>query len=186
MNWIVPRVRNVRKILPYLLYGTVLGGLYGMMHDQISYTISREYFTDFKFHQFRYADFHLPERLFVGIIGFLATWWVGFFAGWFLGRIRFFSDDFTTAHRDMLQGFTIIFCCAVGAGILGGVVGYLNFYVFDAQEFMGFEKQFSGTTLKRFAIVGTIHNSGYAGGLAGFIVAIFLLKRKMKKSLSDV
>ena len=74
MKWIVPRVRNVRRILPYLLFGALLGGLYGMLHDQISYTISREYFTDFKFHQFRYADFHLPERLYVGIIGFLATW----------------------------------------------------------------------------------------------------------------
>lgn len=186
MKWIVPRVRNVRRILPYLLFGALLGGLYGMLHDQISYTISREYFTDFKFHQFRYADFHLAERLYVGIIGFLATWWVGLFFGWFLARIRFNSDDLQTARHDILQGFAIIFCFAIGAGMLGGVAGYLNFYVFDSQEFLGFENQFSGTTLKRFAIVGTIHNFGYAGGLIGLIVAVFLLKRKMKQRLSDV
>ena len=40
--------------------GAVLAGCYGALHDQISYTISPEYFTKVKFEQFRYADFGWP------------------------------------------------------------------------------------------------------------------------------
>ncbi len=37
-------------------------GLFGAVHDQISYTLSYEYFTRFKFHQFHLVDSPLPER----------------------------------------------------------------------------------------------------------------------------
>ena len=180
MNWVYPKVRNVRKILPYLFYGALIGGMYGAIHDQISYTISKEYFTEFKFHQFHYADFNLSNRHFVGIIGFLATWWVGMICGWFLARIRFFSDNLNSANRDILKGFLLIFYFALSAGIVGGVVGYFNSYVLNIQEFLGWENQFSGTIFKRFVVVGMIHNFGYIGGLLGLIISIYSLKRKMK------
>src|SRR5580700_8579924 len=68
------------------LLGAVVAGMYGALHDQISYSISPEYFTKLKFRQFSYADFGWPHRVFASEVGFLATWWVGLFAGWFLAR----------------------------------------------------------------------------------------------------
>lgn len=70
--------------LGYALMGALIAGLYGTVHDQITYSISLEYFTRLKFAQFHYAEFGLPPRVFVAAIGFLATWWVGFIAGWFI------------------------------------------------------------------------------------------------------
>ena len=75
-------------MLGYALMGALIAGLYGVVHDQITYSMSPEYFTRVKFFQFHYADFGLPPRSFVAEIGFLATWWVGLIAGWFLGARR--------------------------------------------------------------------------------------------------
>jgi len=58
----------------YSLVGAVMASVYGVMHDQFTYSISPEYFTRLKFLQFQYADFGLPARFFVAEIGFLATW----------------------------------------------------------------------------------------------------------------
>ena len=86
-------------MLGYAGLGAVLAGLYGILHDEITYTISPEYFTRLKFYQFDYADFGLPPRVLVAEIGFLATWWVGFFAAWFLARL-----PFRRSHRDWRFG----------------------------------------------------------------------------------
>ena len=67
--------------------GALIAGLYGIVHDQVTFTLSADYFYRLKFVQFRFADFGLPVRVFVGIIGFLATWWVGLIAGWLLARV---------------------------------------------------------------------------------------------------
>ncbi len=38
-----------------VFFAILLSGLYGIIHDQISYTVSPEYFTKFKFQQFGIA-----------------------------------------------------------------------------------------------------------------------------------
>ncbi|MBN2803694.1 MAG: hypothetical protein JXR91_11405 [Deltaproteobacteria bacterium] len=177
-----PQVRNWRRIALYVLLGGIIGGLYGAVHDQISYTVSPEYFTAFKFYQFHYADFGLPNRVFVGIIGFLATWWVGALAGWFLARIRFNSDNLSTARRDIWRGFLIVLYCAVLALFIGGIVGYIRVNYYPLTEFMGWENELSGDVLQRFAVVGIIHNTSYIGGVVGLITATVLLRLKMKRS----
>ena len=56
------------------LVGALVGGIYGIVHDQVTYTISPEYFTKMKFNQFYYANYGFSDRIFAGTIGFLATW----------------------------------------------------------------------------------------------------------------
>ena len=46
-------------MLGYAVIGALIAGLYGVVHDQITYSMSPEYFTRLKFFQFRYADFGL-------------------------------------------------------------------------------------------------------------------------------
>ena len=47
-----PRLR----CLPVLLvFGCVIAGVYGALHDQISFTVSPDYFFAFKFHQFQHC-----------------------------------------------------------------------------------------------------------------------------------
>jgi hypothetical protein len=76
-----------RKAVLLAMVGALIAGCFGILHDQVTYTISPEYFTRMKFGQFRSADFGFSERIFVAEIGFLATWWVGLVVTWFLARI---------------------------------------------------------------------------------------------------
>ena len=60
-----------------IVLATLLAGIYGSLHDQVTYSISSEYFTIFKFDQFGFQDWgNNNPRLTTAIIGFLATWWV--------------------------------------------------------------------------------------------------------------
>ena len=69
-----------QKILVYLVFiavAIVAAGLYGVLHNQISYTVSPEYFTRFKFVQFGLTELELPERVRASMVGFQASWWMG-------------------------------------------------------------------------------------------------------------
>src|SRR5262245_2708964 len=82
----IPR-RRLPAMLGITLLGAAVGGVYGALHDQLSYTISPEYFTKLKFAQFAYADFGWPHRVLAAEVGFLATAGVGLIAGWVLARV---------------------------------------------------------------------------------------------------
>jgi hypothetical protein len=85
----------LKKYLVLLLIialSPLIAGLYGSIHDQLTYTISPEYYTKFKFYQFGLYDIgneaHLPHpRTAVAVVGFLATWWMGLPIGAVLGAV---------------------------------------------------------------------------------------------------
>jgi hypothetical protein len=59
MPLLYPRVKLSH--LPLMAWigvqGVLIAGVYGILHDQITFTISPEYFTEFKSAQFPYVDF---------------------------------------------------------------------------------------------------------------------------------
>src|SRR4051812_43372696 len=107
MNPLYPRIalRNLPLMFGISFAGALIAGAYGILHDQVTYTLSEEYFTKFKAVQFRWADLGWPRRVFVSEVGFLATWWVGFIAGWFLARVTVPYVPRTIALRRCFAGF---------------------------------------------------------------------------------
>src|SRR5438105_15809064 len=92
----------MKKFAVYLLNVllAVLGaGLYGVVHNQISYTVAPEYFTKFKFRQFGFVATPLPERVRASMVGFLASWWMGIPIGLLVGAAGFIHPG----HRRMLR-----------------------------------------------------------------------------------
>ena len=59
-----------------LMVGCLFAGLYGIIHNQISYTVSPEYFHAFKFQQFNIPP-SLQNRIGASIVGWGASWWMG-------------------------------------------------------------------------------------------------------------
>ena len=156
----------------YALLGACIAGVYGIIHDQVTYTISFEYYTRVKFRQFTYADFGLPPRVFVGTIGFLATWWVGLFVGWFQARILVPTTVPARVKVHVWRGIAMVFATAV----IGGVVGWLwaewTLSAKDTIWLVDWEFHFGLEHPRAFYRVACIHNGGYLGALVGFILAL--------------
>jgi hypothetical protein len=177
MNILYPKIRIVwlPAMIGYAVVGAFLAGFYGILHDQVTYSISREYFTHLKFVQFHYADFGLPPRVFVAEIGFLASWWVGFFAAWFIARITVPSFPRASALRHSAHGFLIILVFAFAASIVGNVLGIMH-----GSDYSGWENVALTPgilDLPSFVRVAYIHNASYLGGLIGLAAAIIYLRK---------
>lgn len=72
-----------------LFFAIVIAAIYGMLHNQISYTFSEEYFTQFKFKQFGIPWAYETPRLGAAYVGALATWRMGIIVFIILGLLGF-------------------------------------------------------------------------------------------------
>ncbi len=163
----------LRKAARLSLTGALFAGTFGIFHDQITYTISPEYFTRLKFDQFRAAEFGFPTRVFVAEIGFLATWWVGLIAAWFLARLAL--PKFESPGKRVMKAMAVI----VGITILSAFIGYFVGPALlenrpdwrDALDSMGV----ADTTA--FNRVAAIHLGSYAGAFLGWIAMMVKFSR---------
>jgi hypothetical protein len=188
MSVIYPKFRPdlLRVMLGYAAMGAVLAGAFGILHDQVTYTISPEYFTSLKFAQFHYADFGLPHRLFVMEIGFLATWWVGFFGGWFLARAAVPFLPLPQARVHCFRGFGIILACAFTGSLVGCGLGLLRAPTADRSAWQSFVTARGIIDLPSFVQVAYIHNASYMGALAGLIIALLYLRRVKQRNIASL
>ena len=164
----------MKKLFTYgliVLLPVLLAGLYGMVHNQISYTVSPEYFTKFKFWQFNLVNSPLPDRARAAIVGFLAAWWMGIPIGLLVGAAGFMHRG----HRRMLRitlwsmlitvGFTLLF------GLGGLLYGYCQTKDINVADYDNWYIPENVTDLRRFLCAGYMHNSSYLGGVAAILVA---------------
>jgi hypothetical protein len=164
----------MKKLLVYgliVVLAVFAAGLFGVVHNQISYTVAPEYFTRFKFRQFALTDSPLPERVRASMVGFLASWWMGIPIGLLVGAAGFIHHG----HRRMLRvslwslmvtvGFTFLF------GLCGLLYGYLRTEHIDPAEYRWWFIPKDVTDLRRFLCAGYMHNSSYLGGVLAILVA---------------
>jgi hypothetical protein len=155
----------------------VLAGFYGILHDQITYTISPEYFTKFKYIQFGFESAWFGgDRQTVAVIGFLATWWMGIIIGLGLGLTALVFKDHKAMAKAIRKSIVLVVCSAVVAGVLG------FFYGRFVLTKTGVDWWLPGNLVDRnaFITVGSIHNFSYLGGLLGLIAGIYYLVRLNK------
>jgi hypothetical protein len=166
--------------LPVLLISTLAGvlaaGCYGVMHDLITFSIGPEYFRNFKFQLFPFADFGWGELAFVSLIGFLGTWWVGLIGGWMLARRAISSCPKRNRYRRIGAGFLIVFAAAASAGILGCLYGLWRGPDADYSAWEPVLEQHHVTDAWPFICVAYIHNAGYIGALVGLVSAYFAVR----------
>src|SRR5712672_2898044 len=104
-------------LFPVLLVAACLtAGLYGALHDQISYSVSPDYFHTFKFHQF-----HIPEeyrnRVGVALVGWYASWWMGLLIGLPVLLIGLIMPDVRTYLTRSLIAFVVVAVTALAVGL---------------------------------------------------------------------
>ena len=178
LKYIVPRIplAHLPELLGVAIAGALIAGCYGVLHDQITFSIGPGYFYNFKFHQFSYADFGFSDRIFVSIIGFLATWRVGAIGGWILARRILWTCPRRTAYRRIGVGFSIVFGAAALAGIFGYLYGLWRGPDADYSAWGPTLQYYRVTDVWPFMRVGYIHNAGYIGALVGVLLTYVAIR----------
>jgi hypothetical protein len=161
----------------------LLAGLYGIVHDQVTYSIAPEYFTKFKYDQFGFdPSWFGGLRQTVATIGFLATWWTGIFIGLALGLTGLIFKDHRTMRKAIQKAIPIVFYFAIAMGLFGFLYG--RFILTKTGVDWWLPDNLNDKNA--FITVGSIHNFSYLGGLLGLIAGVYYLVRlkRLKQTMS--
>ncbi|MEZ4842971.1 MAG: hypothetical protein R3A43_01830 [Bacteroidia bacterium] len=173
-------------IVTQALIGAAIASIYGILHDQITYTISPEYYTKFKFIQFglwhhfenvSHSDLLeiVPQfpRIRVIVVGIVATWWVGAILGFVLGLISFFSTSKERKFRVSFNALILAMFIATLVGVVGFFFGKYSINPINAKKYVPDNVM----DIKNFVIVATVHNFSYLGGLVGLVLGVIYLTK---------
>ena len=179
-KYIVPSFEKglLIEMLKISFISSLFAGLYGILHDQVTFTISNEYFLKLKYQQFHYISFNGNERIKVSMIGFLATWWVGLFLGWFLARWFLPNCSFAIANKKIIKSVLIIFIVSVSSAIAGGGFLFSKRDTMDYSSWLGITNTYGIENIWAFVNVAYIHNCSYLGAFLGLVIALVLVKRE--------
>lgn len=182
-------MKKLAAFILIVLIASILGGVYGVIHDQITYSISQEYYSKFKFIQFGLLEWGMGENIGTGdspeiklnnprfgasIVGFLATWWVGLICGVVLGFVGLIHEDGKKMFRVTMKAFLLTIIVALIVGLIGLLYGkcYL------IQDNLNWYLPQNLISRERFIMVGSMHNFSYLGGLLGLLVSVVYSWRK--------
>lgn len=175
-------MRKLATFLIIVLAAIVIASLYGVGHDQVTYTISPEYYTKFKFIQFNLADSgaaqHMTQpRSAVVMVGVKATWWMGLYVGIIIGLCALVFRNPDRMFASAIQALGIVLLIAILTGVIGG------FYGHNVLAKKGIDWWLPSNLVHRtdFITVGSIHNFSYLGGIIGLVAAIVFLLIKRSR-----
>jgi hypothetical protein len=121
-------------------------------------------------------------------VGFLASWWVGMAAGWFVARAGLAELPRPEQRIYMPRSFAILLTtCPIG-GLAGALLGLILTRQCDPSEWVLLQHAFGLENVRAFVIVGCLHAGSYLGALAGLITAIMYVRkqvRRMRKLCND-
>jgi len=178
IEYLIPKfpLKDLPIMIGFSLLGALLAGTYGIIHDQVTYSIGPEYFTNFKFKQFHWADMNLSPRIFVACIGFLATWWIGPIIAWILSRRLLPNQPRSVACKKILYAFVIVFATAVMFGLGGFLPGTIKGPDADYSNWNWAFEDYQIQDKWNFVRVAYIHNAGYLGGVVGLVLSYLLVR----------
>lgn len=177
-DWLWPRLdgRAWIESIAAAGVGALVAGSYGVVHDQITYTLSEEYYTRFKFLQFVQLDPGNRPRWFATKIGLAASWWVGLITGWVIARLARRITPRPEARRAIAWGFAIAFGTAALGAIAGWAWSSLRPVPPDG-PWREFAELRGVRDFAAFRGVGCIHNGSYLGGAVGMVLAALRVRR---------
>jgi hypothetical protein len=160
-------------LFPVLLgVACLVAGLYGAVHDQVSYSVSPDYYHAFKFKQFNIPA-SLHNRLGVALVGWYASWWMGFLIGLPVLLIGLILADARTYFTRSLVAFAVVAVTALAVG-LGALLWAAC--TLSESNLPGYPFPPGVADKVAFARAGTMHNFSYLGGFLGILTAsVYLL-----------
>ena len=170
-----PRGHSMSKPLIFVILlcaAAVAAGLFGALHNQLSYSVGPDYFHGFKFAQFGINP-ERHNRLGAALVGWRASWWMGPLVGLpafalglaMLGNPRRYLAAGIGAIAAVL---VITLFCAMAGLAVGLTLGGAGF-VADMPVPEGVADRTG------FVRAGLMHDASYIGGAIGALVALYLM-----------
>ncbi|MDG2012602.1 MAG: hypothetical protein P8J33_03805 [Pirellulaceae bacterium] len=165
-------------IIPVLVViACFFAGVYGAVHNQISYTVAPEYFTKFKFHQF--GLIHFQDRVGAAIVGWNAAWWMGVIIGAVLIPLGLLIRGNANYFWGMIRVFGTVALTTLIVGLVALAIAFVVVDPDNIGEFTRYNNEIDDNAA--FARAGTMHNFSYLGGLIGIItgaIAVFWQRKR--------
>ena len=164
-------IKKIGILFLFVPAAVLAAGLFGMIHDQISYSVSNEYFTKFKFVQFRMLDPNVPERIRAAEVGFLASWWMGVPLGFLCGSAGLVQRSSAFMWRALMWSLLVIVIFTLTIALVGLGIGWVRTETIDLAGYRGWYTPHDLKDLRRFLCAGYMHNAAYLGGILSIPVA---------------
>lgn len=160
--------------LVFIPLAMLAAGLFGAVHDQISYSVSPEYFTKFKFLQFGLLNTTVPERVRAAQVGFLASWWMGVPLGILCGAAGLIQRTRTLMWRALVLSLFVAVLITLITALAGLGYGWQQTQHISVTGYYHWLIPQDVNNQRAFLCVGYMHNAAYLGGaLSIFVVWIF-------------
>lgn len=154
-------------LIPVLLaIACLLAGIYGAIHNQISYTVCPEYFTQFKFHQFAIGE-AIPHRLGAAIVGWKAAWWMGGVIGIILIPLGLPIRGNACYFWGMLRVFGVVAATTLVVGLAALLFSFLSVDPRMVGDITRYGHEIADDAA--FARAAAMHNCSYLGGMIGIV-----------------
>ncbi|MBB4803116.1 amino acid transporter [Flavobacterium nitrogenifigens] len=156
----------------------LIATLFGVLHNQFTYTISDEFFTEYLFEKFGFIEYgRNTPRLTASIIGVWSGWWIGLCAGFIFALIGFFSPNIKEMKKSISGAILIMLSTTVIIGLLGLCYGFLGFS--NLESTCCFPLQIKN--MQNLIAVSEMHSFSYAGGAIGLLLGALFQIKKLKK-----
>ncbi len=151
-----------------MVFACVLAGLYGALHNQISYSVSPGYFHEFKFIQFG-IDQAFQNRLGASIVGLQASWWMGII----IGIPIYLVGLFVRGTKLFIQAYLKAAMIVVGVTLTVGAAALLvSFFSVSPDNLPWWMDNRQVSNPVAFARAGMMHNHSYLGGGIGLFLGL--------------
>ena len=170
-------MKTTRKFLISILIifsSTIIASIFGIIHNQVSYSISHEFFEDFLFGNFGTNKLYITDkRIEASLVGIIGTYWVGLILGIIYALLYLFLKN----PNKLKSVFAVIFS-NIGFAILGSIVGFVVTEFFVSWENAGIFIDFGIQQPQNYVQAAYMNTGSYYGGFIGLIFGIIYLLKK--------
>lgn len=175
-------IKRWTSLLLWTAAACLIAGAYGALHNQVSYTISPEYFHRFKFIQFLVHD-AWQNRWGAAVVGWRAAWWTGLFFGPPMVIVAQWRCHENSLPRIMaaalLTAIVVDAICGLGALAVAMIL-------VDEQSFLDVWIPQGVQHRSTFLCAGIMHDASYAGGLLATIIGCLMIVKMTRPSQSEI
>ena len=163
---------TILKALIIVLFSVIIASIFGAIHNQLSYSVSNEFFEDFLFGNFGSNEWNLNnKRIAASLVGILGTYWVGLLLGIIYAVIFLFINS--------QNNFKFIFKAIslnVLFALIGSIIGYFIGFLIPWED-SGIWMEFGTQNPQKYVQANFMHSGSYYGGILGLIFGIIYLFR---------